>query len=264
MVEVGGLQLSPEPSPLPAELKKFLDDSKDGAILFSMGSNAKSIYLAEDKIKAIIAVFSKLKQRVIMKWESDKLDGMPANVFVSQWLPQTDVLAHPNIKAFISHCGLGGVIEAKYHGVPIIGLPLGGDQPSNAAKIVEDGWAIQMAFKDLNEKSLHNSINEILTNPKYSETVKRLSILTRDRPMDAQSTAVYWVEYVIRHRGAPHMKYPAAEMNFFQENSLDVIAFLLVAFYVVFKILKIISKAIFKFICCRGKKSVENKKKKVN
>lgn len=238
-------------------MQKFLDDAKDGAILFSFGSNAKSIYIAEKTLKAIMATFKKLKQRVIMKWESDSLEGKPDNVFISKWLPQADVLAHPNIKIFISHCGLGGVVEAKFHGVPIIGIPQGGDQTSNAANIVEDGWAIQINFNDVTEQTLSEAINEILKNPKYSETVKKLSILSRDRPLNAQQTAAYWVEYVIRHRGAKHLHYPGAEFNFFQENSLDVLAFFIAVAYFAFKLIKIIFKAIF----CR-KKSKDAKLKK--
>ena len=61
---------------------------------------------------------------------------------------------------------------------------------------------------------------------RYSNTVKKISELYRDRPATAMETAVYWTEYVIRHRGAKHMRYPAADLNFFQYYSLDVFAFL--------------------------------------
>lgn len=94
------------------------------------------------------------------------MDGKPENVFISKWLPQDDVLAHPNTKLFISHCGLGGVVESKYHGVPIVGFPLFGDQPGNAAAIEKEGWAIMVELSTLTEKSLRDAINEVLNNPK--------------------------------------------------------------------------------------------------
>lgn len=102
-----------------------------------------------------------------MKWESDSMDGQPKNVFISKWLPQDDVLAHNNTKMFFSHCGLGGIIEAKYHGVPIVGFPLFGDQTGNAANIVKEGWAVQVDLGTLTEKALKDAIMEILGNPKY-------------------------------------------------------------------------------------------------
>jgi glucuronosyltransferase len=117
MIEAGGLQVKPKPSPLPADMKTFLDGAKDGAILFSLGSNAKSSFLSDDTIRTLLKVFGKIKQRVIMKWETDSLPGKPENVLISKWLPQDDILAHPNIKIFISHCGLGGVVEARFHAV---------------------------------------------------------------------------------------------------------------------------------------------------
>ena len=71
-------------------------------------------------------------------------------------------------------------------------------------------------------------------------------------------TAIYWIEYVIRHRGAKHMRYPAADLNFFQYYSLDVMAFLTLTPYYLFKILA------FLISLMRRKKSAkpENRPKK--
>lgn len=63
--------------------------------------------------------------------------------------------------------------------------------------------------------------------------MKEFSTVYRDRPLGPMKTAIYWVEYVIRHKGASHMRSPAAEMNFLQRNSLDVIAFLCFVVYIV-------------------------------
>lgn len=101
-----------------------------------------------------------------MKWETDSMEGQPENVFISKWLPQDDVLAHPNLKLFISHCGLGGVIESKYHSVPIIGFPLFGDQPGNAASIEKEGWAVTVDMETMTEQSFKATILEMLGNPK--------------------------------------------------------------------------------------------------
>lgn len=101
-----------------------------------------------------------------MKWESDELEGKPGNVLTSKWLPQDDILAHPNVKLFISHCGLGSVAEANYHGVPIVGMPIGIDQISNADNIIKEGWGEKVDFSNLNQKDLHDAILQVLQNPK--------------------------------------------------------------------------------------------------
>lgn len=166
VIEVGGLQVKSKPSPLPPNLQKFLNDSHDGAILFSLGSNAKSNFLPKETVSMLLGAFRKVKQRVVMKWESDVLEGKPDNVFISKWLPQDDVLAHKNIKAFISHCGYGGLVEAKYHGVPIIAVPFFGDQPANAAMIEQEGWGIKIDLSTTTEDSLKGVIEEIIYNPR--------------------------------------------------------------------------------------------------
>lgn len=37
MIEVGGMQIDPNPEPLPDDLSNFLDTAKDGVIYFSLG-----------------------------------------------------------------------------------------------------------------------------------------------------------------------------------------------------------------------------------
>jgi glucuronosyltransferase len=101
-----------------------------------------------------------------MKWESDDLAGKPKNVFISKWLPQDDILAHPNLKLFISHCGLGSVAESKYHGVPVVGLPINIDQITNVNSIIAEGWAEKVDFSNLNEKEMLNIVQKVLRNPK--------------------------------------------------------------------------------------------------
>jgi glucuronosyltransferase len=70
----------------------FLDEAPDGVIYFSMGSNLKSSQMSEDKKQAFLEAFSKLKQRVLWKWETDSLPGQPSNVKLGKWLPQSDIL----------------------------------------------------------------------------------------------------------------------------------------------------------------------------
>ena len=77
-----------------------------------------------------VRVFARIPQRVFWKWEMDNLNvnTLPASVKIVNWLPQQDLLAHSNARLFISHGGLFGTQESTYHGVPILGLPLGRDQ----------------------------------------------------------------------------------------------------------------------------------------
>ncbi|KAL9704575.1 hypothetical protein quinque_008093 [Culex quinquefasciatus] len=226
MVEVGGLQIKPVPDPLPSDLQEWLDGATDGVIFFSMGTNLQSSTIPAEKLQALVATFGKLKQRVIWKWDSEDIPNKPTNILLKSWLPQDDILAHENVRLFITHGGLGGIAEAQYHGVPLVGMPMFGDQPFNLERVREEGWAVVVPFADLTEQALTDAVIEVLHNPSYSQKVKELSTLYRDRPLSAMDTAVFWTEYVIRHKGARHMRYSGVDLNFIQLNMLDVWAFL--------------------------------------
>jgi glucuronosyltransferase len=94
--------------------------------------------------------------------------------------------------------------------------------------------------------------------------VKEISTLYRDRPLNARETAVYWVEYIIRHHGAPHIQYQAIHLNFLQRNSLDVVGFLLVALYISIKLVTCSFKFVFRKIFKRSPKAATSPKKKKN
>ncbi|GJN20436.1 hypothetical protein PR202_gb07814 [Eleusine coracana subsp. coracana] len=57
------------------------------------------------------------------------------------WCPQLDVLAHPAIACFLTHCGWNSTMEGLAAGVPIVAMPQWGDQPMNA-KYIEDIWRL--------------------------------------------------------------------------------------------------------------------------
>jgi len=75
--------------------------------------------------------------------------------------------AHPNVKLFISHGGLLGTTEAVHEGVPILSMPMFGDQLTNIKAVVRRGAAEMMNYGDLNEDEIFVKITSMLTNPMY-------------------------------------------------------------------------------------------------
>lgn len=125
----------------------------------------KSADFPIEKRDAFINTFAKMKQKIIWKFEDDTVP-MPKNVFTSSWLPQSDILGHPNVKAFISHGGLLGSTEAIYYGIPIIGVPFFGDQNLNVKRASQAGWAIKLDYDNITTVSVEWALNEILGNKK--------------------------------------------------------------------------------------------------
>lgn len=165
-IEVGGSQIKTNPKPLTGELKKFMDEAKDGAILWTFGSNVDISSTQPDKVDIILKELSKLKQRVVMKWELDDKTRLPKNVFAQKWLPQDSILAHPNLKLFIGHGGLGGVGEAKYYQIPILGMPFFGDQDGNMEKLEKEGWGRSIKLDKVTESNFAEILHDMLTNQK--------------------------------------------------------------------------------------------------
>lgn len=164
MIEVGGMHLNRNANPLPQDVREILDSANEGFVFFSMGSNIQSTTLPASKRDALLRTFAKLNVKVLWKWEDDNFPEKPDNLYVRKWWPQQEILAHRNVKVFITHGGLLGSIEALFHAVPIIGIPIYGDQDMNMARAVQAGYGVKIDYKNLTETSMTWAMNEILAN----------------------------------------------------------------------------------------------------
>lgn len=149
------------------DLEEFLSGAKNGFIYFSLGSIASAKDMPREMQSKFLKVFSRLNQRVIWKWDGEVPVDLPSNVKRVKWLPQQDILGHPNIKLFMTHGGLLSTQEAVYHGVPLLGLPLFADQDLNMAQAERAGFAKTLEIDELNEDTLYETIHQILTDKMY-------------------------------------------------------------------------------------------------
>ncbi|CAL8104481.1 unnamed protein product [Orchesella dallaii] len=255
VIEVGGMHTRPAKK-LPKDLDDFLSSSgKDGFIFFSLGSIVKAKDMPEETRKIFLNVFSRLKQRVIWKWETESMPDLPPNVKLNKWLPQQDVLGHPNIRLFMTHGGLLSTQESVYHGVPVLGIPIFGDQDLNVMQAESRGYAKMVEIVDLSEEKLESAILELINNPSYVQKAQALSKLVKDLPQTPLDKAVYWTEYVLRHKGAPHLRSAARDLNFFQYYVMDVAAVLLTALVIIIYLISCCCKTIYRRTC--GMKSIK-------
>jgi UDP:flavonoid glycosyltransferase YjiC (YdhE family) len=89
-----------------------------------------------------------------------KLGAVPDNVTLLGWGPQIDIL--PQTSVAILHGGLGGIKECIYHGVPLIILPQGYDQPKNAKRILFHGLGFEGDVETISENKLKLFLFEAL------------------------------------------------------------------------------------------------------
>ncbi|KAJ3247893.1 hypothetical protein HDU78_002646 [Chytriomyces hyalinus] len=68
-------------------------------------------------------------------------------VMMRKWMDQIAVLKHEKVKLFITHGGISSIHEAVYFGVPLLVVPIFGDQPINALNVVANGIGLRIQDK---------------------------------------------------------------------------------------------------------------------
>ena len=118
LIQIGGIHCQPGKE-LTGDLKKYMDSHPEGVVYVSFGSALKPSQMTNEQKSVFIETFKELKNTpIIWKWD-DTPEGIPENVLLQKWLPQNDLLAHPNLKLFVTHGGLLSTQEALYHKVPL-------------------------------------------------------------------------------------------------------------------------------------------------
>uniref|UniRef100_A0A8C5L2X7 UDP glucuronosyltransferase 2 family, polypeptide A1 n=1 Tax=Jaculus jaculus TaxID=51337 RepID=A0A8C5L2X7_JACJA len=165
--------------------------------------------------------------KVLWRYKGQKPATLGSNTQLFDWLPQNDLLGHPKTRAFITHGGTNGIYEAIYHGVPMVGVPMFADQPDNIAHMKAKGAAVEVNLNTMTSADLLGALRTVINEPSYKENVMRLSRIHHDQPMKPLDRAVFWIEFVMRHKGAKHLRVAAHDLTWFQYHSLDVLGFLL-------------------------------------
>ncbi|XP_069955893.1 UDP-glucuronosyltransferase 2B1 isoform X2 [Cherax quadricarinatus] len=216
------------PAPLPHNIHTWVSEAETGVVVFSLGfTGYEATSVPGRVIDAFIGAFSRLPQRVLVRFNPALLPYVPENIMVVDWLPQHDILAHPNTVLFVTHCGQNGVNEAVYHGVPIVAFPIFADQGDNARRVVDRGLGLMIDKNAITEHLAYTTIIAVLNNTRYQETAARFSALWQEEGESGVERGIRWIERVHRHGRLTHLKMPGAHLSFLQYFALDVAVFLL-------------------------------------
>ncbi|XP_069839228.1 UDP-glucuronosyltransferase 1-6-like isoform X8 [Dendropsophus ebraccatus] len=225
MVFIGGINCKP-PKELTKDFENLVNSSGEhGFVVFSLGSMVSEIPM--NKAMDIAEALGSIPQTVIWRYTGKVPSNLANNTHLVKWLPQNDLLAHPKVRAFITHAGSHGIYEGICNAVPMVMLPLFGDQMDNAKRIESRGAGVTLNVLDMTPEDLSNALDRVINDPSFKKNIDRLSALHLDRPVHPLDLAVHWVEFVMRHKGAPHLRPAAHDLNWIQYHSLDVFAFLL-------------------------------------
>lgn len=169
MIEVGGMHINRKAQPLPEHLQRFLDNAKNGAIYFSLGSNIEFSLMEKNKKEAILSAFAEVpNMRLILKIDENVTVASHKNsdVLIQNWYPQEAILAHPNVKLFITHGGLLSTMESLYFGKPVVAIPVFGDQNLNMQVASRANFGEGVPFERLNADNFRATLKKVLNDPK--------------------------------------------------------------------------------------------------
>ena len=244
-VTVGGF-IHPEPHSLPQGLKDFLDKADRGVVIVSFGSIAREFgnHWREIFAKAL----AMLPMQVIWRYDEEPPKALGNNTLLVDWFPQSDVLAHPNVKVFITHCGMNAAYEAAYTGVPVVAIPLFADQFFQASKLIKHvGMGEQLSIRTMTPQILHDAVINVYNNKQFAIRAKAISKIMLQRPIPQSQEIQRWVNYLIFHQGAFHLQSKEHDLTWYQYYLLDVVCILLILLAAVGFLLFHILSAIFRF-----------------
>ncbi|CAH1786555.1 unnamed protein product [Owenia fusiformis] len=249
IVQVGGLTIHPAKS-LTKQFEDFVSKS-NGFIIVSFGSVVNSI--DDDVANKMIKAFKSIKYDIIWRYPGDNTITVPNNVMISKWLPQNDLLANPKAKLFITHCGNNGQIEALHHGIPMLGMPFFGDQKQNSIRMEFKGYGIHMNVQKFTSDELENNINEIISNPKYTEKIRKASRIFKSQE-SPRKRAVAAIKHVVDF-GSDHLRPITVDMPLWKLWMLDIYASVAFGVFLILFIAKVILSFIFRRLWkfCFGK-----------
>ena len=253
IIHIPGLTIVPSKR-LPPDLNAIVADSPDGVVLVSFGSSAAN--LPKELGMKMLSAFGHLKQTVLWRYANTFNLTIPSNVYIMDWMPQNDLLAHPNVKVFVTHSGNNGQHEALYHGVPMVALPLFGDQPYNAQRMVYKGFGVTLNIKTFTSDELLNKIRLVIEAPSYRAAIMKASKMFRSRPYVSRERAAFWIEHVIEY-GAHHLHSYSQAMPWYQFLMLDIVTFCLLLLIAVILLTKKLLHLCRCFCCGKGKEKRE-------
>lgn len=102
------------------------------------------------------------------------------NILLIPHTPQVEILKRAHL--FITHAGMNSVSEAVNYGVPIICIPLSGDQPFVAWRVADElGMGIRLQPDEtLTIEKVVSSIETILKNQSYRQKAQELAQMSRN------------------------------------------------------------------------------------
>jgi hypothetical protein len=134
------------------------------------------------------------------------LGPQPSNVHVRQYIPQEQLL--PHCAAVVTHGGAGSTLGALAFGLPLLIVPQGADQFSNAERVVAAGAAVQLMPHRLTADSAREAVRILLHDATFRQAAQRIKNEVDAMPDPGE--AVETLEQLVAYQPAREEAAPVA------------------------------------------------------
>ncbi|WP_110518020.1 glycosyltransferase [Herpetosiphon llansteffanensis] len=126
------------------------------------------------------------------KQDPAQFGPQPANVYIEQYIPQA--LLFPHCDLFITHCPFATIMSAISHGMPLLMIPVAGEEPAGAMRAAELGLGKVLRLPnqpkeffdqwvpEFSVESIRASVRELLQSPRYRSNAQRFQAEIRELP----------------------------------------------------------------------------------
>jgi UDP:flavonoid glycosyltransferase YjiC (YdhE family) len=155
-------------------------------VYVSFGSIAGTMPIAGALHAAVFKAAAELPARVLLTLgqrdaDIEALDPAPPNLQVEAWVNPAEVLAQASVA--VSHGGFGTTLGAVAAGVPLVVVPLFGDQPDNARRVEAVGAGVvvwpesdaEAMRSGLDAEALRDAVATVLEDPAYGRVASGLA-----------------------------------------------------------------------------------------
>ena len=159
-----GPQIPPGSGSAPAS-----DEPRQPLVVASLSTTYQA---QQDMLRRIVGALGALPVRgLVTTGPAVRLAAdLPGNVEVSAWTPHAQIM--PRAALVITHAGMGTVMAAMAHGVPMLCLPMGRDQDGNAARVEHLGLG-RVLPADASTAGIAAAVRDALADPALGYNARR-------------------------------------------------------------------------------------------
>ncbi|KAF7660830.1 hypothetical protein LDENG_00274510 [Lucifuga dentata] len=253
-VLVGGLLNKPA-NRLDQDLEMWISDyGEAGFIIVALGSMVSSVPV-DSLLTELVAGFSMIAQGVIWRYDPKQWPShldTPHNLRLADWLPLNDLLGHRKARLFITHGGQNSLLQAVYHAVPVLGIPLFGDQFDNVVKTKAKGLGLTIHPAHITRELLISTIQTLTQDIRFKSAAVSLRRIHQSHPVPPALRLIQWVEHILHSGGGAHLRPASLTQPWYQRCLLD---------FVLLFSLMLLGPVVLCWALCRNRASMDKHKK---